>query len=1513
MDEGGGTQIVLHVLSEHELSSFSVQPVILANVAIGLVLLVFAAHLYISQKSSQQADGAAAKGDSSSGAFADRLGRHVARVGGFAIFAFKLVRCAALATLLALVIISSVRTGWTNVSIVLAEVVAIGTVFAVLNVLVSAETSQVLSLYTTLFSFAAFTCYAYRDIWPLLTFTLHPLDGAEGDILWVKLALAAWAGFLGPLLEPFPYIPLHPKRSGNVPNPEQTVSIFTWIFYTFLDPIIWRAYRAPHLPHDQLPPLADYDEAEYLIKESFRHVDPFSGAKKGSLLWPILKIIRVAAIQQTVSLTFMSFLRLAGPLGVNRLLNYLEHGREGTLVQPWVWILWIAIGPIIQTLSKEMYIFFSTRSLVRVEAILTALIFDHALRLRIKADTESATGPGSSLNGNNNGTSGSQSPGQAKQGAKAQNITGKIMNHATSDLKNILDGRNFLLLAVAVPVEVIVSMVFLYVLLGWSAFVGLAVMIVLLPVPGRITALMSGAQKEKMKATDSRVQLVTEMLGVLRMVKLLGWEKRVEEEVAVKREEELKWIWKTMLYSFVTFSVGHVIPLLHMLATYAAYTILMKESLTASIVFSSLTVFDNMRTQLYWVSQILPPVVGSYVSMSRLRDFLWDTELLDSFEEKSADSSVIASSSHEHDVGFGSSEFTWTANVKSDTSSQQPSRLRFVDDVVFKRGHFNLIIGPTGSGKTSVLMALLGEMHRIPLSSESWVNLPRNDGIAYAAQESWVLSDTVKENILFGSLYEEERYKNVINQCALTKDLALFDAGDETQVGEKGITLSGGQKARITLARAVYSSAQVVLLDDVLAALDAHTSRWVVDKCFKGELMKDRTIILVTHNVSLAAPLAKFILSLNADGSNHSKGPPVDVLGKDPAFAEVAEHDSEAVELDENADKAGEASTVDPSKGKLVVAEEIALGRVGRSSYKLYLSSVGGIFYWFQYLGAKSITTTSNVLMIWWLGWWASQYALRDPKDVSAPYYLGVYSLILVVQVASNLTKSLVNALGSIRASRIVHERLMVSVFGSTFRWLDVTPTSRIITRCTQDVQAVDGAVPQSLDIILGMTILIFARLLALVVYAPVFLVPSIVVISLGLWLGNIYIKAQLSIKRDMSNCKAPVLATFGSAIHGLVSIRAYAAQGSFRKQLLSQVNEYTRAGRTFWLLNRWIAVRLDVLSAVFSASVAAYLVYFSTIGPSGVGFALVMAVTFTEFVLGLVHWINQLEVNANSLERLDQYIHIPQEPKAGVQPPAFWPASGSLSVQGLSASYTPDGPKILQDLNFEIKSGDRVGIVGRTGAGKSSLTLALLRCIHTEGRVIFDGIPTDTITLDALRSNITIIPQAPELMGGSLRHNLDPFNKYDDAILNDALRSAGLFSLQEGLDEKRITLDTKIAGGGANLSVGQRQIIALARAIVRQSKLLILDEATSAIDYETDAVIQQSLRKELRRDVTVITVAHRLQTIMDYDKIMVLDAGSLVEFDTPRALMQNQNGLLYALVEQSADKEMLYKTANFM
>ncbi|KAH7905305.1 P-loop containing nucleoside triphosphate hydrolase protein [Hygrophoropsis aurantiaca] len=617
--------------------------------------------------------------------------------------------------------------------------------------------------------------------------------------------------------------------------------------------------------------------------------------------------------------------------------------------------------------------------------------------------------------------------------------------------------------------------------------------------------------------------------------------------------------------------------------------------------------------------------------------------------------------------------------------------------------------------------------------------------------------------------------------------------------------------------------------------------------------------------------------------------------------------------------------------GKLVVAEEILVGTVSWPAFKLYLVSLGGrypLLFSIAFVSLISLTDLLNAVQTWFLGYWAAQYEVQPTSEVKVPFYLSVYALLLVSGCVAYSTGYILYIYGTMRASRKIHRSLIQSVLGTTLRyassvlgsilfakyirWLDITPTS------------LDRSLPQRLGAMVQLTVTILIKLGAIVLVTPAFLLPGIIVGVVGGFVGRIYVKAQLSVKREMSNAKAPVLGHFGAAITGLTSVRAYGAQEAFKRESLTRIDRYTKCARVAFNLNRWLTIRLDVISALFTSSLAAYLVYGnSALNASDIGFSLNMAVASSALILLWVRAVNDVEVSAPkiflipravSLERIDGYIKIEQEPKPTEdgQPPAYWPASGELRVENLSARYSSDGPKVLHDLSFHVASGERVGVVGRTGSGKSTLTLSLLRCIFTEGNVYYDGIPTSAINLENLRSNITIIPQVPELLTGTLRQNLDPFDQHDDATLNNALRSAGLFELRNDGDDGRLTLESDISSGGGNLSVGQRQILALARAMVRGSKLLILDEEnlTDSPDYKTDTLIQSSLRNELR-DVTQIIVAHRLQTIMDADKIMVLDAGKLMEFGTPAELLKNDKGMFRALVDDSGDKDALYEMAS--
>ncbi|THH29810.1 hypothetical protein EUX98_g4362 [Antrodiella citrinella] len=1330
--------------------------------------------------------------------------------------------------------------------------------------------------------------------------------------------------------------------------------------HSYCDPVVYKANQVEHLKLEELPVLSDQHYTKNLVKRSYPVIDPLSNkGRRHIALSLIFNVFLVEHVEQAFMLILRVLASFLAPIGINRLLNHLETGGEGAIVKPWVWVLWLLLGPMLGSVIFDWFNYRATTVLTQCQAIITQLFFDHALRMRVISDVAKAastTVPSTSGNSSVAESSGgatnaaasvassstknaqtkgtnSETGSQKSMKGTSGNLVGKLNNLVTTDLATLQGGQSFMLLVFSVPVQIAMSMVFLHTLLGWSVYPGIFVMAIMIPLPGYVATLLRGAQVEKMKRSDSRVQSVTETLNVLRMIKLFGWESKMNEQLTEKRQLEMKSVRKLQLLRILNSVVklvlektigedeltriySSLIPLATIVVTYGIYTVIMKETLTASKVFASMAIFETVQSQFYSAFSILPSVIEAKVSLDRMNEVLNETELLDEYTQK--EGQIVSESGAEEDViGIRAASFTWTAETPG--SNRRNFTLNIEDEVFFKRDCINLVIGQTGCGKTSLLMALLGEMHYTPMGSNSVVSLPRGGGVAYHAQESWVLNDTIRDNILFGSPYDAERYNAVVEQCGLRPDLSLFDAGDRTEVGEKGLTLSGGQKARVTLARAVYSQAEILLLDDVLAALDVHTARGIVEKCFRGELLRGRTVILVTHNVALAAPVADFVVALGADGRVVSQGSLSSALAKDKKLESEVNKERQAIELEEQViEEVTTGEAVTKPKGQLIVEEEVALGHIGWPALTLYLSSmrgtVGSFAFWSVFFIFLLMSKILAMLNIWVLGIWTREYEGRDPSAVPVVFYISLYTAVTFASFAAYTAALACWVVGSVRASRRLHQLLIESVLGATMRWLDKTPISRVITRCTQDIASIDGLLVLAFFQAIDVFIQISMKFGAVILISPLFAIPGVVVIIIGATLGQVYMRAQLPVKRESSNARSPVLGHFNSAVSGLVSIRAYGAQSTFRKESHARIDRYTRAQITYWNLNRWVGIRSSVLAGTFSSGLAAYLVFGPTrVDPATIGFSLAMAAGFSNMILMAVRLFNRAEVEGNSMERVQQYLNIEKEPKAtkaGV-PPAFWPASGDLRVEGLSARYSADGPEVLHNLSFHVKSGERVGIVGRTGSGKSSLTLSLLRCIITEGKVFYDGLVTDSLNLDALRSHITIIPQVPELLGGTLRQNLDPFAQHDDAELNEALSSAGLFSLQSEDDENRITLDTAISGGGRNLSIGQRQILALARAIVRRSKLLILDEATSAIDYATDNVIQTSLRSKLDKDVTLLTVAHRLQTIMDSDRIMVLDAGRIAEFDKPSELLKNKDGLLRLLVDESGDKEKLYAMAS--
>ncbi|KAF8309572.1 P-loop containing nucleoside triphosphate hydrolase protein [Clavulina sp. PMI_390] len=1383
---------------------------------------------------------------------------------------------------------------------------------------------------------AEFGVYFYRDIYPLCTYTKEPMDITEGKLLWVRLGLLALVSLVIPFVAPREYNPIDPENP-NEPNPEQLASTASLISFSFMSSLIATSSKNPHIPFDLLPTLGDRDRAAYLNEFSRDYVRPSVAKRRGSFRWRLLTMWwRRFAVMfgWTFSRAVWAFLV---PMSLNQILRIIETKGKGATLRPWVWIIVFFIAPVLSTVSFQMHIYNSAHLVVQMESILTQAIFEHALRIRMKTtpsdDSKAVKGA---------------------KGGKANNLEGKINNLISSDVGYIAQSWEVISTVFSLPFQATFSIGFLYTLLGWSALVGLAILLLGMYVPGKIAQRIHAVQVLQSKATDARVQTVTETLGVIRLIKMFGYESKIQAEISEKRKAEVDLV-KRRYYirtvnevynqlssrPFATTCSPHITSVL---VTFFTYTYVMGKPLTASTVFSSIAVFETLRNELNRFNEWVPSFIAATVSMDRLDDFLYNTEVLDRFVEDDRDNleGFLPPVADPEVLGFHNATFAWDSSsdfADSSTSVALPGtpstssssnwrnfRLQIPGDLQFKQGVLNLILGPTGSGKTSMLLALLGEMHAIHTGPDSWYNLPRKNGVAYASQSPWILNRTIKDNILFGEEYDAARYQAEHPQYFLNARLSPIWHFSRLEIRPKYDSLSASYDDILT-PHATFLvggreradlEAQVVLLDDILSALDVHTARSVAENCLAGEVLRGRTVILVTHNVALTAKFARFFVTIAADGSISGSDSFAGAL-KNPDVQEELEEDKLAIQkANQVIDDSLSPSTkpeAPKANGKLVVAEEVKVGRVTGRAVLLFLSSMGNPVFWITWWGLNLVNETFLVFLSWWLGQWALAYEQADdPSEVSVPHYMTRYVLLILVCLGIYVCLWANMIFGVTRAATRIHNRLVHSILGTTLRFLDTTPVGRIVSRFTQDIQTVDTTLSAHVRNISALTSAIILKLGTVVFFSPIYIFPGMALAGVAFIIGRVYMKAQLSVKRERSNRRSPVFSTFGTAISGLTSIRAYSAETAFQKELLELVDAYTRASRAFFNLNRWMGVRIDFLGAIFTTSLVIHLVYFSTSTNASIaGLQLSQAVVFSSILLWWVRFMNEAEISAISLERIQQYLDIEHEapPSAGGVPPAAWPTSGDIVVKDLSARYSTDGPEVLHKLSFTIKSGEKIGVVGRTGSGKSSLTLSLLRLIPTDGNVLYDGRNTRSVNLEELRKSVTIIPQQPELLSGTIRQNLDPFGAHDDAALNDALRSAGLFSLQAELPEdQRITLDSKVGSGGGNFSVGQRQIIALARALVRRSKLLILDEATASLDHATDNLVQETLKTEFS-DVTLITVAHRLETVMNADKIMVLDAGNIAQYDSPRNLLAADGGSFKSLVDGSGDRERLYELVN--
>ncbi|KAH8822793.1 P-loop containing nucleoside triphosphate hydrolase protein [Flagelloscypha sp. PMI_526] len=1044
--------------------------------------------------------------------------------------------------------------------------------------------------------------------------------------------------------------------------------------------------------------------------------------------------------------------------------------------------------------------------------------------------------------------------------------------------------------------------------MGVSAVVGFVVMMIFMPINRKAGKLGLETQKHLMKARDTRVSLMNEVLGSIRMLKFMAWERTFEDKVLDVRKTELKYQFRTFLIKASFKFIWEVSPVLVAVSCFAHFTLVRGQPLTPSVAFTAILVFAEMKVAINALPDVLVKVLECTVSSK--------------------------------EVGQSCS-ITWARSDDRDPS-QTPRSIFTLRDLNFSfpASGLSLICGRLGSGKTLLLQALLGEADVLAFLrhwAREKVGSKKDFALMFLRLLGFemLLSETISYSTF---LWMTLRYQQTLEACALLPDLAILEDGDMAEIGERGINLSGGQKARISLARAVYSRASIcmsmflgtilfsyfclVLLDDVLSAVDAHTADHLFKKCLKGELMSGRTVILVSHHVQLCAPGAAFVVALDNGGANF--------IGDSAAFLsspvmkslvkahdeQVGEQEQEAAEQEEAVATTGEIEKLADPAGKdeekekekkaprkFGSEEERAVGRIARAVYKLYLTSLGGVFYWVLFTLVYGLAALGPVAVNGWLRYWSDR-SLRGEQLHSTSFYIGIYAAISIGAVTFECMRLFVLFTGSIHASKTLYKKLLEAILFAQVRFHDTTSRGRILNRFGKDFEGIDDALANTMSqtLITG---------LQLSVARACLLIPIVILGCIYFLVGKAYATAARDLRRLDSVSRSPLYSMYSETIAGVSVIRAFGGSTKFMKEMMSQIN--TNMSPQYWIqtLNLWLMMRYFLLSTSVLTLASALCVSRKSIDAGFAGFILTFASTLIHASSGLVRVFVQMEQSLVALERVKEYSELPPEGAEYIEPrpePA-WPEQGRIKCENVSIRYAPDLPDVLHNLSFEVVPGEKVGILGRTGSGKSTLALSLLRFVDpNEGKITVDDLDITQIGLTDLRSRLTIIPQDPHILSGSLRSTLDIFGEYDDALLFESLRRVQLIpSSSTPEDEANVnvfrSLDSSVSEGGENFSTGEKQLICMARAVLRRSKILIMDEATASVDYATDELISQTIRQEFKNS-TILTIAHRLRTIIDYDRVMLLDQGRIVEFDKPAVLLQNQSSQFYALCRATGQKE---------
>uniref|UniRef100_A0A8C4HL03 Multidrug resistance-associated protein 4 n=1 Tax=Dicentrarchus labrax TaxID=13489 RepID=A0A8C4HL03_DICLA len=1042
--------------------------------------------------------------------------------------------------------------------------------------------------------------------------------------------------------------------------------------------------------------------------------------------------------------------------------------------------------------------------------------------------------------------------------AMGKTTTGQIVNLLSNDVNKFDDVTIFLHFLWVGPLQAAAVVGLLWLEIGPSCLAGMVVLMFLMPVQTMFGRLFSKFRSKTAVLTDSRIRTMNEVVSGIRIIKMYAWEKPFAALVSEVRSKEISKIMKSSYLRGLNMASFFCASKIIVFITFTIY-VLLGNPISASRVFVTVSLYSAVRlTVTLFFPNAIEKLFECRVSIRRIQEFLMLDEITKSSPTLTQDEKMDAS------VEIQDMTCYW------DKSLDAPS----LQNISFNLNSNQLlaVIGPVGAGKSSLLSSILGE-----LPTEKGV-LKVKGQLTYAAQQPWVFPGTIRSNILFGKELNTQKYERVIRACALKRDMELLPDGDLTLIGDRGATLSGGQKARVNLARAVYQDADIYLLDDPLSAVDAEVGRHLFEQCICG-MLRNKPRVLVTHQLQYLKA-ADQILVLK-EGHMVAKGTYTELQQSGLDFTSLLKKEEE--------EEQQQPQDILPRMRTL-----------SQNSVLSHTSSVHSVKD-----GDQLPVSTSFPLFLCLMH--KLQVSERDAVTFIIPgfYYSAVCVLtgLTVATIIFGFMRNLLLFNVLVRCAQSLHNRMFSAILRTPVRFFDVNPIGRVLNRFSKDIGQLDANMPWTFVDFIQVFLQILGVIAVSVSVIPWILIPVLPLLLFFLYLRRYFLQTSRDVKRLESTTRSPVFSHLSSSLQGLWTIRAFGAEERFQKTFDAHQDLHSGAWFLFLTTSRWFALRLDGICSIFvTVTTFGCLLLRNQLDAGSVGLALTYSVT----LMGMFQWgvrqSAEVENMMTSVERVVEYTELESEAPWETQkrPPPDWPSKGLVTFDRVSFSYSDDGPLVLKNLKAMFRPKEKVGIVGRTGAGKSSLVSALFRLAEPQGKIYIDGVLTSEIGLHDLRQKMSIIPQDPVLFTGSMRKNLDPFNQHTDEELWNALREVQLKSVVEELPGK---LETVLAESGSNFSVGQRQLVCLARAVLRKNRILIIDEATANVDPRTDELIQKTIREKFR-ECTVLTIAHRLNTIIDSDRILVLDAGNIHAYDEPYTLLQDPEGIFYKMVQQTGKQE---------